>query len=228
MATPLADRTGTRLALIAALFVALLAAQAGAVGMMPAGGSVRTDRVLGRASFAYLSGLRVFAAAVLWNRLEPQFDLYYSKMSMADQKQMLPVIRIVQKLDPQFVQAYYIASWVVARHGDSAEAMAICREGIRNNPKSGLLRTNYVENMLLQDNARVAQGEGREFIAQAVVQADVAMGADTVWADAAEQTEGYMVAATAYDLAGLKDKAEAARAAAGRLRESAPAGAEGE
>ena len=217
------ERTSVRLAFIAGLVVLLLLAQAAALALTPTGQSAQTGRVLGRAGFAYLSGIRTFAAAVLWNRLEPQFHLYYEQKGLSQQTQMLPVIRLVQTLDPQFVQAYYVASWVVSRHGDLAEGFRISREGIANNPRSGLLRASYIQNMLLQDNQRVADGKGRIHLEEAVKQADAAMQPDTIWNDDAERFEGYAAMAAAYDLAGLDEKRAAAQAVVDSIRASAPA-----
>ena len=216
------ERTGFRLALIAGLLVVLLLAQAAALTLAPTGESSQTGRVLGRAGFAYLSGIRTFAAAVLWNRLEPQFHLYYEGQNLSQQTQMMPVIRLVQTLDPQFVQAYYIASWVVSRHGDSEAGMRISREGIANNPRSGLLRASYIQNMLLQDNLRVEQGKSRIHVEEAVRQADAASRSDTIWNDDAEKFEGYAAIAAAYDLAGLRSKMKAAQAVVDSIRASAP------
>lgn len=216
------ERTSVRLALIAGLLVLLLLAQAAALAITPTGQSDQTGRVLGRAGFAYLSGIRTFAAAVLWNRLEPQFHLYYEQKDLSQQTQMLPVIRLVQTLDPQFVQSYYIASWVVSRHGDAAEGMRISREGIANNPRSGLLRASYIQNMMLQDNERVVNGKSRIYLEEAVKQADAAMRPDTVWNDDAERFEGYAAVAAVYDLAGMVRKAAAAQAVVDSLRASAP------
>ncbi len=62
---------------VALLLVALIGGQALASATAPPGGVAATGRVIGQTSFAYLGGLRTFAAAVLWNRLEPLFDGYY-------------------------------------------------------------------------------------------------------------------------------------------------------
>lgn len=222
-AAPAFERTSVRAAIIAVLLLVLLVAQAAADGLAPTGESAQTGRVLGRAGFAYLSGIRTFAAAVLWNRLDPQFDLYYSQNGLAQQTQMMPVIRLVQALDPQFVQAYYVASWVVSRHGDPDEGLRISREGLRNNPRSGFLRASYIQNMLLQDNERVAQGRPRVHLDEAVRQADLAARSDTIWNGDAEKFEGYAAMAAAYHLAGLYEKEEAAEAVLDSIRASAPA-----
>jgi hypothetical protein len=207
--------------------VFLLVAQAGAAALAPVGQSAETGRVIGRAGFAYLSGMRTFAAAVLWSRLDPQFDLYYGNKALSDQTQMLPMMRLVQMLDPQFVQAYYISSWIVARRGDPAEGFAIAREGIAHNPRSGLLRASYIENMMLEDNGRVTRGESRVHVKEAVLQADAAVRPDTLWSDDAEKLEGYAVIAAAYRVAGLNEQAQTAKAVAAALGDRGTAGGVG-
>jgi hypothetical protein len=217
MNTPVVERASVRFAIVAALLVVLLAAQAGAAALVPVGQSAETGRVIGRAGFAYLSGIRTFSAAVVWSRLDPQFDLYYGNKALSDQTQMLPMMRLVQMLDPQFVQAYYIASWIVARRGDPAEGFRIAREGIARNPRSGLLRSSYIENMMLEDNERVMQGQSRVHVKEAVKQADAAVRPDMIWTDDAEKLEGYAVIAAAYRIAGMEEQAQAAKAVAAAL-----------
>ena len=64
--------TGSRVVVIAVvLVVVLLLSQGLATVTAPPGGLASTGRVLGQTGFAFLGGLRTFAAAVLWNRIEP-------------------------------------------------------------------------------------------------------------------------------------------------------------
>jgi len=197
-------RTPVRVGIIVALLLAVVFAQNAAASLAPTGASAQTGRTIGRAGFAYLSGIRTFAAAVLWNRLDPQYDEYYSGKTLSEQTQMLPTIRIIQALDPQFVQSYYDAAWIVARHGDHARAFDLAREGIKANPRSGLLRSSYIQLLFLDGKER--------HLAEAVAQADAGTHESMIWTDDAEKLEGYAVFAAAYRIAGLKDKADAARA----------------
>ncbi len=70
--------TGSRVVVIAVvLVVVLLLSQGLATATAPPDGLASTGRVLGQTGFAFLGGLRTFAAAVLWNRIEPVFHEYY-------------------------------------------------------------------------------------------------------------------------------------------------------
>jgi tetratricopeptide (TPR) repeat protein len=175
----------------------LLAGQAGADASAPAGRTADTGRTLGRTGDAYLSGLRVFAALVIWNKLEPQFHGYYSNLALKDQKFLMPNLRLVLLLDPQFVQAYYDVPWVLAGNGRVDEALSIAREGIANNPRSGLLRMAYGQLIFLL----------KKDYAAAAAQAGLALGANMQWKDEVELWENLSIARDVYAKAGMKDKA---------------------
>jgi tetratricopeptide (TPR) repeat protein len=147
-----------------------------------ASGVTQVGSAAGRAGFAYLTGLRRFTALLLWNRIEPQFHEYY--------------LRLVVALDPQFIQAYYVAPWVVRANGRAADAIAIAREGVENNPRSGLLHSALAQILFLR------AGE----LDAAVAQADLAMRPDQVWADATEQWQGIRMLRDIYAKAGLPAK----------------------
>ena len=192
----IAARPGARGGLIAlALVAVLLGSQAVASASAPPEGAASTGRVLGRTSSAYLGGLRTFAAATLWNRIDPIFDGYYGGSFDASFATFMPTVRIVQALDPQFIQSYYIAAYFVARHGNLSEGLEIAREGVRNNPKSGLMRANYVQVMLMQD-------ENDRNLDEMVAQSEIGLREDMQWASYADEFEGLGIFRTAYKLAG--------------------------
>jgi tetratricopeptide (TPR) repeat protein len=155
----LADKPVARFAIAALLLVCLLVgAQALAASSAPAGGVASTGRLMGQTSFAYLGGIRTFAAAVLWNRLDPLFHDYYSANFDKDFVVFLPTIRMVLALDPQFEQGYYSASYYLAKSGLANhnkarfdQGLELAREGIFNNPNSGILRSNYIQVLQMQD-----------------------------------------------------------------------------
>jgi hypothetical protein len=124
-----------------ALVACLLGGQALVDGGVAAVSVTRIDATVGRAGFAYLTGLRRFAALLLWNRIEPQFHAYYADRPIKEQTFVLPNLRVIVALDPQFIQAYYVAPWVVQANDKVADALAIAREGVANNPRSGLLHS---------------------------------------------------------------------------------------
>src|SRR5450759_477437 len=130
-------------AAIAALLVTILVGQAATDALAPVG-RAPSGRSVGRASFAFLGGLRTFAAAVLWNRLDPQKDTYFQNLPFNKLVFMLPTIRIVVALDPQFEQPYFVAGLLLARDGHKAEGLRLARDGVAANPDSGLLRASLV------------------------------------------------------------------------------------
>ena len=156
---------------------------------------------------------------MLWNRLDPQYHMYYADRALKENKQLLPTIRLVQALDPQFVQSYYNGAWIVAELGDFSTALDLAHDGITNNPTSGLLRASYIQLLLYRE-----QGPHHEpqpvHAGQIVAQADVGTRDGIVWVNDAEKFEGYAVFAAAYRIAGVKEKARAAQAVVDELRAS--------
>lgn len=191
----LTDKRLAALAVVVLLAVAL-AGQSVADGYVRADRSTAAGRVIGHAGFAYLTGLRTFVAAVLWNRLDKQFDTYYSSLDRSTF--LLPTIRAVVALDPQFVQAYYVGEYLVARKGKVSDGLVLAEEGMRNNPDSGLLRVSYAQMLWL-------------FGKQPAKAAAVALPAfDEKWANDAEKFQGYRIMASLFKAA--KKPAEEQRA----------------
>jgi len=152
--------SGTRkeLALAACALALLLASQALIASAATPAAGAGAGAALGRAGFAYAGGLRVFAAAVLWNRIEPVFHDYYSGVPLSKQTYMMPTLRMVTALDPQFEQAYYLASWLVFDTVSPADGIDVAREGFANNPDSGMLAGNLVQ-VLFVDGAQEHRAE---------------------------------------------------------------------
>lgn len=144
----------------------------------------------GRAGFAYLAGVRTFAAAVLWNRLDPIFHEHYQELPVAEQLNLLPMIRIVNWLDPQFVDGYYISAWILSQRGETEQAYEIASEGVENNPDSGILRTSYAQILYLN-------GEKT----RAVSEAEHAFEA-TEWRDDFEKHDSYNILASIFKVSG--------------------------
>ncbi|MGV8082418.1 MAG: tetratricopeptide repeat protein [Coriobacteriia bacterium] len=190
---PLAQRL--RLGAVAVLLVAvLLGSQAAAAASAPSGGVASTGRVLGQTTSAYLGGLRTLTAAVLWNRIDPIFDGYYGTLDDTFTV-FMPTIRLVQTLDPQFIKSYYIAAYFLAKQGHMDDALETAREGIANNPKSGLMRANLVQVMFMQP-------EDERDMAEMLRQSEIGLGDDMQWASSDDEFEGLGIFRTAYNLAG--------------------------
>lgn len=166
--------------LVVALLAFVLVGQAGADALVPVTEKPATGQAVERAGFAYLTGVRTFAAAVMWNRLDGIFHNYYGDMPLDEQIYMMPTLNMAILLDPQLIQPYYVASWILARHGELDEGLALAKRGVENNPRSGLLRVNYAQMLFLFTPDLKAAEE----------QAEAALG-DVVWMDVLEQHDSY-------------------------------------
>lgn len=170
-----------------------------------------TGEVMGRAGFAYLTGLRKFAAALLWNRLEPQMHEYYGGAGLGKMGFMLPSIKAIVTLDPQFVEAYYVAPEILIQSGQqpgvtAEEAAArlqtgldLAKEGAVNNPKSGIALSSYAELLFTR---------GKDLQA-AVPYAQAALASDIIWRTDEEQWNAYAILRAIFQRAG--DTARAAQ-----------------
>ncbi len=185
--------------LVIVLLAVALAAQGLADRMVAPAPTGGTTQIVGRAGFAYLTGLRVFVAQVLWNRIEPIFHEYYSGVPLDEQQYMLTTFDLVTRLDPQFEQPYYVGPWILARSGHVEAAVELARKGVENAPRSGLLRSSYAQILMLFSND----------LAEAVAQADVAFGPDVTWTDPVEQHDAYGAVRAVYIKAGLTERADA-------------------
>jgi tetratricopeptide (TPR) repeat protein len=190
-----------------ALVACLLGGQALADARIPARSGLQAGATFGRAGFAYLTGLRRFGALLLWNRLEPQFHEYYLGQPLKYQTYLLPSLRLVLLLDPQFIQAYYMAPWIVRDNGHTEDAIVIARDAVVDNPDSGLLHTSLAQILYLEKRDQ----------AESVRQADLAMRQNQLWADATEQWQAMKILADIYAHAGMPQKADLANVVATQL-----------
>lgn len=176
------------------LVLLLFASQLLASVQSPWASTTSTGSVVGRATYAYLGGLRKFAAAVLWNRIEPLFHEYYSEVPLSQQVYVLPTLYMVTVLDPQFTGAYYVASWVVSKNQGPDAGIALARTGVSNNPDAGLLHANLAQLLVLRGDHADLPEIGA--LAERIVSADV------VWFDEEERFEGFAIARDAFSLSG--------------------------
>jgi hypothetical protein len=175
------------------LLAVLLAAQAVAYSSQPSPG-ISTARSMGKAGFAYLGGLRTFAAAVIWNRIEPQYHQYFQEVTLTEQTFVVPKMRLVTILDPSFTDAYNVLSLIVFEKVGHDEGIAVAREGLAKNPNSGILRANLLQLLLLQD--KVANR------AEILRYAKATLAPDATWLNGDEEYEGYGITASALDILG--------------------------
>jgi len=173
-----------------------------------------TGQAMGRAGFAYLTGLRKFGAAFLWNRLEPQMHEYYGGVGLGKMTFMLPSVKAIVTLDPQFVEAYYVAPEILIDSGklpgvSATEAAArlkagldLAREGATNNPKSGIALTSYAELLLTRAKETTA----------ALPYALRAMASDIVWRTDEEKWDAMATLRVVFTKNNLPDLAAGAQA----------------
>ena len=181
----------------------VLVGQALAKPQIAASSRVEPGAAVGKAGFAYLTGLRVFAADALWLRLDPQMHEYYGgHTGLGHMRFMLPNFYVINWLDPQFVDTYFIGPEILVDNGKIKEALALAKEGVDNNPRSG---------MLIVSEAQYYLNETKD-LAAAVSLADRATRPDTIWRWDDEKWDSYAIIKAIYTKAGLKDKAAAAQA----------------
>lgn len=192
---------------VAVLLVLVLAGQSLADALLADASFTTTGQAMGRAGFAYLTGIRTFAAAVIWNRIDPIYHEYYGGRPLNDQTQSLPMIKLVTVLAPDFEDAYNVGAWIVVQRGLVDEGVQLAREGVDNNPASGLLRTNYAQVLwLFADDPEAA-----------LEQAEIAFSDEVVWRDPIEQHDSYAILRSLFEQNGEPDKAEAVLAEIERL-----------
>ena len=140
-----------------------------------------TAAVVGRASLSYLTGIRRYAGAILWNRIDPLLHGYYHDVPLDDQRYMLSSIAAIEWLDPAFDQPYYVGAWILARNGKVEEGLTMARAGTENVPDSGTLNMSYAQMLLVlkKDNKG------------AVEYAKLAIQPEMRWTDDLEKLNGY-------------------------------------
>lgn len=159
---------------------------------LDSGSSAATVQAVGRASNSYLTGIRTYAAAVLWNRIDPLMHGYYEDAKLEDQRYMLSSIALIEWLDPAFAPAYYVGPWILVRNDKVDEGMAMAKRGVEQIPESGMCRTSYAQLLLTQ----------RDDIAAAVEQGKAALDETVVWTDGTEQMNAYAAIAQIFRQAG--------------------------
>lgn len=188
--------------LVAACLVTALAGQAGADALAANASGVETNRAIGRAASSYLTGLTTFAAAALWNRVDPVMHNYYENVPLDQQLYVLSTITAVQALDPHAVQSYYIGSWILARNDRVEDGLAMARHGVEANPESGILWTGYAQMLLLYaDNPDEAVRAG-----------EASLDPRMQWTDPVEQVNAYATLTGVFRTGGRPDLVANARA----------------
>lgn len=198
---------------VGALVAVLLASQAMALSIAPASNRASTAKTIGQTGFAFLGGLRTFAAAVVLNRLDPIHDTYFGHAgSIKDETYLLPSLRLVTMLEPTFEAPYYNVAYILAARGNPTEGLRVAREGLRNNPRSGLMHANVVQVLLIEDK--------KKNLPEMVRIASAGLHEDVYWATADDQFEGYAVFRAIFKLAGNQQMVDELTEAGERIRAS--------
>jgi len=183
------------IAAIAVCLVLALGGQALADSLVPEASGAETNRAVGRAATSYLTGLRTYAAAALWNRIDSLLHNYYSGVSLEDQRYMLSTIAAVQALDEHFIQSYYVGAWLLVNNDRVDEGIDMAERGVEANPRSGLLYENLAQvQMLFADD-----------IDAAVKAAERALEPDIEWTDVTEEHNAYPILGAVFRAGGRAD-----------------------
>lgn len=152
-------RTAGFIAALLACLLLVLGGQALADTTTADMGTADAGEVIGGTTSSYLTGLKRFAAAALWNRMDPVFHNYYEGVPLDKQTYMLPTIAMVQMLDPHLVQPYYIGSWMLINSDRYEDGMTMAERGLAENPDSGILRVNLAQlvSLYTEDSARAVE-----------------------------------------------------------------------
>ena len=184
-----------RIALIVVLLAMALGGQAITDSLAVGSSGADTTEAVGRAASSYLSGLKRFAAAVLWNRIDPVFHNYYEGTPLVEQRYMLSTIAMVQELDPELTDSYYVGSWILVGNGLVDEGLAMAEHGVEVNPTAGIVLVNYAQLLEVYDGDPVLMVET----------AERALGSDIEWKDHTEQANAYTALGALFRAAGRDD-----------------------
>lgn len=192
-----ARRNAVFVALIVGLLVLALAGQAGADAIVSGASGTSTNRAVGRAASSYLTGLKVVAAAALWNRADPIMHRYYKHVPLQQQGFIMTSIALVQTLDPHLVQSYYTGSWILIQNGAIEEGIAMAERGVEANPDAGILWINLAQlRQLYGDDSEGAVEAGQVVLARAQ---------DMQWTDLVEKHNAYPILGAIFRQAGRDD-----------------------
>jgi hypothetical protein len=203
-------------------FALIVGAQTLAAASAPPVQQLSQTTVIGQTGFAYLGGLRLMVAGLLWGRLDAQFHQYMAGKAIEERLDLLPSIRLVQLLNPQLEQPYYYASFVLMRRNQPDAALSLALEGIKNNPTSGLLRSNYVQLLQMQDE----RNHTHKNLAKQLEQVKIGLLPTTTFISAADQFEAYGVFRTVFQAAGDQAGVQAMNAAQQAIDQATPGGAQ--
>jgi hypothetical protein len=199
-------------------FALIVAGQWLATASAPPLQQTSQSKLVGQAGFAYLGGLRMMGAGLLWGRLDAQFHQYQTGKEVQNRLDLLPSIRLVQLLNPQLEQPYYYTAYMLYLRGRMGDALALAQEGVRNNPTSGLLRANYAQLLFIQDK--------KKNLPLMLEQARVGLSSSATYVSTDDQYEAYGVFRVVYQIAGDKATVSAIAAAQKQIKNARVGGSQ--
>lgn len=188
-------RVRTVAVIVMVCLLVALGGQALADSLVPEASAADTNAALGRATSSYLTGVRSYAAAALWNRLDPLMHGYYGGVSLTDMRYMLSSISLIVALDPQFIQAYPVGSWILVQNDRVDDGLAMAERGVEANPHSGMMLSNAAQLEYLYGDD----------LPGAVETAARAIESDVVWTDLREQHTWYPILGDIFRQGGRED-----------------------
>ncbi len=101
----------------------------------------------GQNAWKFLGSLRTVAAAYLWLKVDRIHHEYYG--DLAREQELIPYYRIITWLDPKWVDAYYVGSYMLYMFKQPQESIKFAEEGVKFNPKSAKLNFNLGQLLIL-------------------------------------------------------------------------------
>lgn len=94
----------------------------------------------GQNAWKFLGSLRTITAAYLWLKVDHIHHEYYGDLSR--EQELVPYYRIITWLDPKWVDAYYVGSYLLYMYKQPEESIKFAEEGVKFNPDSARLNFN--------------------------------------------------------------------------------------
>lgn len=94
----------------------------------------------GQNIWKFLGSLRTVAAAYLWLKVDEIHHEYYG--DLAREQELMPYYRLITWLDPKWIDAYYVGSYMLYIYKQPEESIKFAEEGVKLNPKSAKLNFN--------------------------------------------------------------------------------------
>ncbi len=104
----------------------------------------------GQNAWKFLGSLRTVAAAYLWLRVDRIHHEYYGDLTR--EQELVPYYRIITWLDPRWVDAYYVGSYLLYLYKQPEESLKFAEEGVKLNPNSAKLNFNLGQLYVLTKN----------------------------------------------------------------------------